>query len=77
MLKVVTWNQRKNFNAMAEIQFAGPQYDIIATQEMGLNKATSAPFCPANGPYKMVWAPESRAAIFLHKKHDLRNWTMK
>lgn len=77
MLKVVTWNQRKSFNAMAEIQFAGPQYDIIATQEMGLNKATSAPFCPANGPYKMVWAPESRAAIFLHKKHDLRNWTMK
>lgn len=74
MLNIVTWNQRKSYQAIQELLFTGAQYDVVAAQEVGLQKGNGAPFCPGECPYRMVWQEGSRAAIYLHKRHDLRAW---
>ncbi|EAQ84182.1 hypothetical protein CHGG_10586 [Chaetomium globosum CBS 148.51] len=57
-----------------EVLLEEAKYDLLAVQEPWINKATKSTYCPRSSRYHLVHKLEGRAAIYVSKRFEIRQW---
>ena len=74
MVVVLLWNVNHSLEAL-QVLLETSKADFIAIQEPPLDSSRSyGAYCPRLGPYYLVHRPGSRAALYISKRHQLREW---
>jgi hypothetical protein len=75
-LTVLYWNVARNSaNVTQALENCG-EVDVLALQELPVNEKTGSVQGPAGGHYHRVYV-EGRAAIYVHKRHDIASWSQR
>src|SRR4051794_29201737 len=72
-VKILLWNTEGNKQAL-EALLKEAQYDLLTIQEPWINRQTKSTYCPRGSKYYLIHSQEGRAAIFVSRRFEIRQW---
>ncbi|EAQ91377.1 hypothetical protein CHGG_03312 [Chaetomium globosum CBS 148.51] len=72
-IKILLWNT-EGIKQTLEVLLEEAKYDLLAVQEPWINKETKSTYCPRGSRYHLVYKLEGRAAIYVSKRFEIRQW---
>jgi hypothetical protein len=70
-IRILYWNIAENRANIDKALYHTEKYDILAMQEVAVDRETGRAYCPALSRYTMVYS-SGRAAIYVHKRWDIK-----
>jgi exonuclease III len=70
-IRILYWNVAESRANIDKALYYTEEYDILAVQEVAVDKGTGRAYCPVLSKYTVVYS-SGRAAIYVHKRWDIQ-----